>query len=232
MQIKSAITTLSVILSLSTVCADAARSQGFPSRPIRLVVPYPPGGASDVTARILAERMSGILGQPVVVENKPGASGQVGLELGARSAPDGYTIIYTASSAALLPSTNKSLSIDLKTAVQPIAQCCVAPLVLAVPASLPVQNADGACRLFQGQRGQDQFRLVGLVRHADGKQLWKKCRRQFRARPLQRRRACVAGGSLGRRPFPVSSDSARSRRWPAPERSGFWPSPALSASRR
>ena len=161
MQIKSAITTLSVILSLSTVCVDVARCEGFPSRPIRLVVPYPPGGASDVTARILAERMSGILGQPVVVENKPGASGQVGLELGARSAPDGYSIIYTASSAALLPSTNKSLSIDLKTAVQPIAQCCVAPLVLAVPASLPVQNAAELVAYFKANAGKINFGSSG-----------------------------------------------------------------------
>jgi len=78
------------------ICAPLmAFSQTFPVKPIRIVVPYEPGGAPDITARALAPRMSEQLGQPVIIENRSGAGGQIGAQLVARSAPDGYTILFT-----------------------------------------------------------------------------------------------------------------------------------------
>src|SRR6185369_8710677 len=83
---------LAVVASLALALAHAAFAQSFPSRPIRIVVTYPPGGGADLMARLVAPKMSEVLGQPVVVENKPGASGQIGATEVARSAPDGYTL--------------------------------------------------------------------------------------------------------------------------------------------
>src|SRR2546425_13325670 len=75
------------------VFAGEAAAQAWPSKPIRYIVPFPPAGATDITARIMAERISGPLGQPVVVENRPGVAGNLGTEQVAKSAPDGYTIL-------------------------------------------------------------------------------------------------------------------------------------------
>src|ERR1700687_21045 len=91
----------SVILLLA-ICAPVA-AQTYPSRPIRMVVPFPGGGATDTTARLFAQLMSEQLGQPIVVENRTGATGSIGGVAVARANPDGHTILYTSSSFALAP---------------------------------------------------------------------------------------------------------------------------------
>src|SRR5262245_32835715 len=88
-----------LVLVLSVVAALPARAQWNPARPIRIVVPYPPGGGSDVAARTISERMSPRLGQPVLVENRPGAGGIVGTDAVFRAEPDGYTLLLGASDA-------------------------------------------------------------------------------------------------------------------------------------
>src|SRR5690606_8530156 len=87
-----------LMASLGTLPALAlAQAGGFPQRPVRLVLGFPPGGATDNSARLVAQKMAEILGQPIVVENRPGASGNIAAWAGARSAPDGYTLFYTTS---------------------------------------------------------------------------------------------------------------------------------------
>ena len=94
----------------------SVRAQTYPSKSIKIIVGYPPGGSTDVPARIVGQKLAEVLGQSVVIENKPGASGNIGAELAARAAPDGYTIFWvsigTAVSASLFPSLSYNLSKD------------------------------------------------------------------------------------------------------------------------
>src|SRR4051812_48560761 len=87
---------------IAALCASAAYAQSFPSKPIRLIVPLEPGGAVDIAARMIAPRMGENLGQPIIIENRGGAAGQIGTQLVARSAPDGYTFLVTIGSAHVL----------------------------------------------------------------------------------------------------------------------------------
>jgi tripartite-type tricarboxylate transporter receptor subunit TctC len=112
-----------------SVCVHA---QSFPARPLHLIVTYPPGGGADLMARLIAPKMAATLGQPVVVENKPGASGQIGAAEVARATPDGYTLLLDASSYAVNPSLYAKLPYDPAKAFTPIAVLALFPNVLVV----------------------------------------------------------------------------------------------------
>jgi tripartite-type tricarboxylate transporter receptor subunit TctC len=114
--------------------------QNFPSRPIKIVVPATPGGAIDLIARSLAEKLTISLGQPVSVENKPGASNNLGTDYVAKSAPDGYTLVIVASSHATNKHLFKSLPYDPIKDFAPVAYTHVVPLLLAVHPSVPAKN--------------------------------------------------------------------------------------------
>lgn len=121
------------------VVATGAHAQSWPAKPIRIVVPWAPGGVVDVMTRIVTTRMSQDLGQPIVVENRPGANSNVGTEVVARATPDGYTLI--ASNAVIF--MNPMIEADLRwqsSDFVPIARFSTSPSLLAVPASLPVNS--------------------------------------------------------------------------------------------
>ena len=116
-------------------------AQNYPSRPITLVVPFPPGGGNDIMARLVGERMSKTLDQPVVIENRPGAGGNIGSRQAARSAPDGYTILLTfTGTLAINPSLYANLGYDPNKELTPIGSISTTPAVMVVNPSLPVQN--------------------------------------------------------------------------------------------
>jgi tripartite-type tricarboxylate transporter receptor subunit TctC len=119
--------------------SSLALAQGWPAKALHLVVPYPPGGSTDVTARALAERMAPALGQPVVVENRAGAGGNIGIEYAARSEPDGYTVLIAPDFVASAPHVYK-LKYDPMTQLVPVIQLTSQPVVLAVHASLGVHS--------------------------------------------------------------------------------------------
>ena len=98
-----------------------AWAQAYPTKPIRMVVNFPPGGVNDVTARVIAPPLSKALGQPVVIENKPGAGTTIGTDFVAKSAPDGHTMMVAASSTAIVPSLYKSLPYDARKDLAPVA---------------------------------------------------------------------------------------------------------------
>ena len=119
--------------------AQASRAQAYPEKPVTIVVPFAPG-ASDTAARIIAEKLSQSLGQRVLVENRPGASGAIGTEFVKRAAPDGYTLLFGASSQMTINPLVRKLNYDPRTDFTNVALLGVAPYVLAVNSSIPAKN--------------------------------------------------------------------------------------------
>lgn len=112
----------------------------WPSRPIKLVVPYPPGGSTDVTARVIAENLRPLLGQSVVIDNRPGAGGNIGADAVAKSAPDGYTFLMATSTHVTNMSLYKNLPYDFVQDLMQVSQTAFIPNVLVVGPNLPISN--------------------------------------------------------------------------------------------
>lgn len=124
---------------LLLAAAAAAQAQSWPSKSVRMIVPYPPGGSTDVTARALADKLSSALGQPVVVENRAGAGGNIGIEAAVKSDPDGYTVLIAPDFVASAPHVYK-LNYDPIKQLTPVIQLTSQPVVLAVHPSLGVNT--------------------------------------------------------------------------------------------
>lgn len=129
-----------LLAAAGAALALPALASSFPARPIRLVVPYPPGGGADTTARLLAEPMGAFLGQPVVVENRAGAGGSIGAAAVAQAAPDGHTLLLDAGAHIVNPALLPNLAFDYATAFAPISQVTVLPQILVVRAGLPAAD--------------------------------------------------------------------------------------------
>jgi len=112
----------------------------WPSRPVRFILPFPPGGGTDILGRLIAERLSAGLGQPVVTENRGGAGGNVGAEAAARSSPDGYTLVLVAPSLAISPTLYSKINYDPVKDFAPVSLVATVPNVMITQASAPVQN--------------------------------------------------------------------------------------------
>jgi tripartite-type tricarboxylate transporter receptor subunit TctC len=119
----------------------AARAQAWPSRPIRMIVPYPPGGGADTTARLLAEPMGAALGQTIVIENRGGAGGSIGAAAVAQAGPDGHTLMLDAGAHVVNPALMRGLSFDYARAFAPISQVTVLPQLLVVREGMPGELA-------------------------------------------------------------------------------------------
>ena len=129
-----------VVFALVLAAASAAHAQSFPSRPITIVVPYGAGGPADILARIMAERMRGPLGQPVIVENVAGAAGTMGVSRVVRSAPDGTTLSYGNWGTHVLNGVIQKVSYDVLTDLEPIALLPDNPYIVVTNAAVPVNN--------------------------------------------------------------------------------------------
>lgn len=128
------------IVAISLSCGIAQAQANYPERRITFVVPYPPGGATDVTARMLAQKLSEAWKQPVIVENKPGAGGIVGNDFVAKAAPDGYTVLVAITQIIQAPSLNATLPYDVAKDLAPIAQVCLSTIALVVPEQQPFKT--------------------------------------------------------------------------------------------
>lgn len=155
---------VNAMIGILTACVAAAGSpvlaQDYPAKPIRLIVPYPPGGGTDIIARIVQEKLTQGLGQPIIIENRGGAGGAVGTEVVAKSAPDGYTILFTLSSHTINPLLYK-LSFDTEKDFAPISLVASLPQIIAAHPPLPVKNMQELIALAKTYPGKLNFASVG-----------------------------------------------------------------------
>ena len=151
-----------VLLIVALAGAASATAQNYPARPVRLIVPSSPGGGTDISARIIAPRLSEYLGQQVVVENRPGAGTMIGGEVVARSAPDGYTLLMGISTLAINPAIYKKVPYDALKDFAPVSQAVALPNVLVAHPSLPVKTVKELVAFARARQGQINFASAGL----------------------------------------------------------------------
>ena len=156
-------TTIRMMLALA-VCAAAAvaSAAGYPERPVRVIVASPPGGGTDLTTRMMTPRLGEVLGQPVVVDNRGGASGNIGAEAAARAAPDGYTLLTAAASLTSNPFVMRKVSYDLERDFAPVSLMVTLPNILISHPSLPVSNLKGLIAFAKARPGQLHYASAGV----------------------------------------------------------------------
>ena len=138
-----------------------AAAQTYPSKPVRLLVPFPPGGSNDVVGRMIAAQLSARLDKPVIVENQGGAGGLIGTEMAARSQPDGYTLLLISVAFAFNPAIYK-LPYDPATAFAPVAMLGAGPVVIAVTSKLPVGSVKELIALAKEKPGELNYATAGI----------------------------------------------------------------------
>jgi tripartite-type tricarboxylate transporter receptor subunit TctC len=138
-----------------------ALAQQYPNKPVRLIVPFAPGGPADITARIVGQKLGETFNQPFVVENRAGATGTIGAEQVARSAPDGYTVLVTASAHVIVPHMFGKLSYDALKDFTPVTVVMTSPLLMTVTRSLPVKSVKELVALAKGRPGELSFGSSG-----------------------------------------------------------------------
>ena len=145
-----------------TFSSTAALAQtSFPSKSITMIVPFPPGGPTDLVARVIAQKMSESMGQSVVVDNRGGANGNLGAMLAVRAAADGYTLLYNTSSITLSPALYKSLSYDVKRDLAPVALTAVVPLALVVGPNVPANTVSEFIAYAKANPGKLSYGSAG-----------------------------------------------------------------------
>jgi tripartite-type tricarboxylate transporter receptor subunit TctC len=142
---------------LILLCGQALAQDAYPSKPLRLILPFPPGGGTDILGRLVAERLSARLGQPVVTDNRGGAGGNLGAEAAARAAPDGYTLLLAAPTLAISPSLYAKLSYDPQKDLAPISLVATVPNVLVTHPSVPASTLQEFIALAKAKPGELNF---------------------------------------------------------------------------
>jgi tripartite-type tricarboxylate transporter receptor subunit TctC len=161
------------IIAVSLHCAlpgSLAAAQTYPSKPVRLVLPFPPGGGIDALGRIVGQKLAGQLGQAVIPENRPGAGGNVGTEYAARAAPDGHTMLLASAGIAVSPILYKKLGYDPVRDFAPISLVAQVSNLLVVHPSVPAKNLRDLVRIAKARPGQLNFASggVGTINHLGG----------------------------------------------------------------
>jgi tripartite-type tricarboxylate transporter receptor subunit TctC len=146
--------TVFVVLSLLVSPLLNAQAQSYPSKPVRIVVPFPPGGAVDIVGRTLGERLAATLGQTFVVDNRPGAGGIVGSEMVARAAPDGYTLLAVSSAHATNPTLFPKIPYNTERDFAPVSLVASSSYILVTHPSMPVRNVRELIAFAKGRPGQ------------------------------------------------------------------------------
>jgi len=162
------------LLFLSAVtCATGWAADSWPSRPIRIVLPFVAGGGVDSVARITATRLGGELGQQVIVDNRPGARGVIGVETVSKAAPDGYTLLVVSESLTVMPFVERSLPFDVRRSFVPVSLLATQPHVLAVHPSLPANTLKEFIALAKARPGALSYGSGGFGQNLVGELLKK-----------------------------------------------------------
>jgi len=148
-------------VTLALVARSAAFAQGYPNHPIKVVVPWPPGQNTDIVARMVSERLVPVLGQPLVVDNRPGAGGVIGSEIASKAAPDGYTLLAGSSGPISISPNVQKVPFDPLRDFAPISLIGTNPFVLVVNSSVPAGNAKELIALLKANPGKYSFASSG-----------------------------------------------------------------------
>lgn len=151
-----------LLLLASTVVAPANPADNYPSRPVKFIVPWSPSGGTDIIARVLSEKLRKSMGQPFLVENRPGAAGNIGASYVAKQPPDGYTIMLATITLATNPAFYKHLDFDATKSFAPITLVAAVPHLLVVRPSLPVHNVKELIELAKREPGKLNYSSAGL----------------------------------------------------------------------
>ena len=146
---------------LLAAVATSAFAQGYPSKPAKVIVPYPPGGPTDIVARVVSQKLSDQMGQQFIVENRPGAGGNIGAEAVAKGPADGYTLLVATTAHAINPSLFKSLGYNLMKDFAPVSQLTSGPLVIVAHPSLPAKNVQDLIALGKAKPGTLNYASSG-----------------------------------------------------------------------
>ena len=160
-------------LGLIVAAAGSAHAQTYPAKPLRLIVPFPPGGAADVTARVLGEPMSKALGQPIVVENRPGAGAVIGYEAGAKAPGDGYTILIVFPSFVINAFVRSNLQYQPFRDFKAVGQTIAVPMAVSVHPSIPAKSLKELIALARARPGEIGYGTpgAGTTHHFAGEML-------------------------------------------------------------
>jgi tripartite-type tricarboxylate transporter receptor subunit TctC len=152
----------SIAVVLLPFCFTHARAQAYPEKPVRMLVGFAPGGGVDITARLVAQKLTERWGRPVVVENRAGASGNIATDIVAKAAPDGYTLIMAFSSHASNAALYDKLPFDITRDFTPVTLVATAPVVIAANASVPVEDLRGLIAYAKAHPGAVKFASSGV----------------------------------------------------------------------
>lgn len=201
------------VLTLAAITvsfAGTVQGQTFPSKALRIIVPFPPGGAADVTSRVLGEHMSKGLGQPVVIENRPGGGAVIGYELGARAAPDGHTLVVVFPSFVINPAVRHGLSYDPIRDFKAVSQTISVPMAIAVHPAVPARTLEELIALARAKPGEIAYGTpgAGTTHHVIGEMLKLAVKVQLTHAPFQGEAPALTAAAGGHVPMVLVNASA------------------------
>jgi tripartite-type tricarboxylate transporter receptor subunit TctC len=151
-----------LLVLIVSLLPQASMAQTYPTHPIRLIVPFPPGGSNDIVGRMIATQLGERLGQPVVVDNRGGAGGTIGTDIAAKAAPDGYTLLLVSVAHAFNPAMYKKLPYDPEKSFAPIGMVGAGPVALMVNPAVPVHSVKELIELAKAKPGQLNYATAGI----------------------------------------------------------------------
>lgn len=199
---------LVLALSAAALCASATAQSGYPDKPIRFIVPFPPGGGTDIISRVIGDKLSSTLGWKIVVENKAGAGGTVGLDAAAKSKPDGYTMVMAqTSNLSIAPSLMSALPYDPIKDFTPVTLVSEVPLMIAVGSNSPIKTFADLVSAAKADPGKLLFASPGnaTVAHLTGEYLQKVVGVKYKHVPYKGTAQALPDVISGRASFFVAS---------------------------